>query len=148
MEQLLYELVNLFCEWLTLQEMSNLLSTNKYFCQLIRQNHFYLFCKVPFLRNNDTYIYKLMKRFNYFRRFYLSYHKKYDTKLTFGNACVDGYLSIAKWLIQLFPEINILSYDNYAFRLACDGGYLEIAKWLKTFCSDYHIIKESPDIIW
>ena len=44
----------------------------------------------------------------------------------FRNACYYGYLEVAKWLLQVKPDIN----NEMAFRCACVKGHLEVAKWL------------------
>ena len=48
----------------------------------------------------------------------------------FKFACLFGYLNVAKWLIEIKPDIDISSENNYAFRTACYNGNLNLAKWL------------------
>ena len=46
----------------------------------------------------------------------------------FIDACKNGHLDVAKWMIQFDP--NVRANDDEAFRLACKNGHLDIAKWL------------------
>ena len=48
----------------------------------------------------------------------------------FGEACKNGHLKVAQWLLEIKPDINISAYEEYAFRGACKNGHLEIAQWL------------------
>ena len=156
MDQLPCELIDLVCEWLTIEEMSNLSSVNKYFRQLIQQNHFYSFCresfdsfcKESFDKNKGNYIRNLMQHFNYFCRFYVCHPKKYGENWIFEVACEGGHLEVAKWLIKILPKINIRAVSDYAFRNACANGHLETAKWLTNICSNYVITQESPEILY
>lgn len=132
MELLPNELIDLVCKWLTLKEMGNLSSTDKYFRQLIDQNQFYSFCKVSFDTNDEIYICNIMRHFSYFCRFYSCYPKKYDNFGTFRIACREGHLAIAKWLIKIYPYI-VFSENceiDFAFINACSSGHLKTAKWL------------------
>ena len=48
-----------------------------------------------------------------------------------------GHLKVAKWLLEVKPDINISADNESAFRNVCQEGHLEIAKWL---------LKVKPDI--
>lgn len=144
MEQLPYELVDLICQWITLKEMSNLSVMDKYFHQLIERNHFYSFCKKSFTVNKFAcehqfryvdqinYVILLMKRFDYFKRFYMRYAAKYEINVSFifCTACSNGYLKVAQWLEKMFKQIDVRSFNDYAFRWSCARGHLEVAQWL------------------
>jgi hypothetical protein len=48
----------------------------------------------------------------------------------FINACSNGNLLVAQWLLQIKPEINVSLNSEYAFRYACRRGNLSVAQWL------------------
>lgn len=55
----------------------------------------------------------------------------------FQLSCKNGYLEVAKWLIDLgmqknFTPIDIHADDDLAFQWSCERNHLEVAKWL--FC--------------
>lgn len=137
MEYLPYELIDLVCHNLTLKEMSNLLSVNRYFHRLIQQNHFYSFCRGSFDTDEEKYNHNLAGHLKYFERFNLCYPEKYNNNGVFERACLSGNLEILKLLIRIYPKIHIRVGNNYAFQLACIGGHLEIAKLLKQICHEY-----------
>lgn len=39
-------------------------------------------------------------------------------------------MHIAKWLLEIKPNINISVENEFAFKFACSNGHLNIAKWL------------------
>jgi ankyrin repeat protein len=49
---------------------------------------------------------------------------------TFSDCCSKGQLIVAKWLLELYPKINISRLDDYPFVTACANGHLEVAQWL------------------
>jgi ankyrin repeat protein len=53
-----------------------------------------------------------------------------DFDQLFRTACEYGRLDIAKWLLQIKPDINISADDDEAFQCACGNGHLDVAKWL------------------
>jgi len=53
-----------------------------------------------------------------------------DEECAFLLACVKGQLHIAKWLLQIKPNINISVHNEEAFRCACESGHLHVAQWL------------------
>jgi ankyrin repeat protein len=48
----------------------------------------------------------------------------------FLQACENGSLDIAQWLLSFKPDINISAKNEYAFRKACKNGHLTVAQWL------------------
>ncbi len=50
--------------------------------------------------------------------------------LTFFEVCRNNHLDVAKWLISIYPQIDISHRENYIFYQVCSNGYLEMAKWL------------------
>ena len=63
-----------------------------------------------------------------------------DDYSTFIHTCLQGRLSISKWLLQIKPNINIASDKSHAFRGACYNGHLEVAQWLYSLNSTIDII--------
>lgn len=136
MESLPCELIDLISQWLTLQEMLNLSLTNKYFCLLIQQNHFYLFCNKSFNMNREIYIRNLMQNTNYFSRFYSNHSEKFDCNWIFKLTCMHNKLEIAKWLKEICPQINIRSDNDIILQNVCRFGCLKIAKWIIEICPE------------
>lgn len=153
MDQLPYELVDLVCEWLSLQEMSILSTVSKFFSFFLNQNYFYSFCKVSFLQyyldslssrkssddkkaTKEKCIRKLMKHQIYFKRFYLCNTKTYKVCETFDIACSQANLQVAKWLKQNYPQIFVYEDDDdaeeptYNIVRVCMKGHIEFFKWL------------------
>ena len=68
-----------------------------------------------------------------------SYKKiKFDNEM-FINACENGHLDVAKWLLQFNPDVH--TWNDYAFRSACENGHLDVAKWLLQFNPNVHTWK-------
>lgn len=130
MEKLPRELINYICQWTTLKEMSQLALLNRYFYQLIKTNPFYRFCKKSRARCTDVYIYNLSKNYNYFRRFYMCYSKKYEKTLFFQQACKNGNVKIVKWLLKVCPQMDIQMIIDSCFKDVCENGHLKIAQLL------------------
>jgi hypothetical protein len=59
----------------------------------------------------------------------------------FTVVCLNGYLEVAKWLLQVKPTINISADNDCAFRCACHNGHLEVAQWLSQ-------VKPDIDLSW
>lgn len=55
----------------------------------------------------------------------------------FSDACANGHLEVAEWLLQVKPDINISASNEDAFRMSCINGHLNVAKWL---------LQRKPDI--
>ena len=56
-------------------------------------------------------------------------------------------MDIAKWLLQIQPNINISAENDEAFRDACENGHLDVAQWLCTINSSYQIQTENNKIV-
>ena len=65
-----------------------------------------------------------------------------DFNNLFSTACQYGQLDMAKWLLQIKPDIDISTNNDYAFRWVCYKGYLDIAKWLLQIKPDINISAE------
>ena len=61
----------------------------------------------------------------------------------FRNACENGHLQTAQWLLSVKPSINISADYEYAFRWACVKGHLETAQWLLTLKPSINISAEN-----
>jgi ankyrin repeat protein len=48
----------------------------------------------------------------------------------FCSACSGGSLEIAKWILEIHPELDISASNEYAFCCACENNHIEIVKWL------------------
>ena len=90
---------------------------------------------------SDTYrfqnkFYDLIKFGNleFLQGFYYSNSYRIDVSAendrAFSYACEFGQLEIAKWLLQIKPNIDISADNEYAYRYASRNGYLKVVKWL------------------
>ena len=64
---------------------------------------------------------------------------KFDIQM-FIDACSNGHLNVAKWLLQFNPNVHAL--NDEAFRSACKNGHLDVAKWLIQFNPDVHVLND------
>lgn len=62
-----------------------------------------------------------------------------ENEQAFSYACEFGKLEIAKWLLQIQPNIDISAENEYAYRYASRNGHLEVVKWLFEIKSDIDI---------
>ena len=51
-------------------------------------------------------------------------------ELKFISYCEQGQLINSQLVYEKYKNIDIHSYDEYAFRLSCENGHIEVAKWL------------------
>ncbi len=58
----------------------------------------------------------------------------------FALTCQNGHLEVAQWLLQINPTINISAINEHAFRSACFNGHLEVAQWLRSLMPFKYII--------
>lgn len=61
-----------------------------------------------------------------------------DYVYAFCSACGYGRLEVAKWLLEVKPDIDISADDENAFCCVCAHGHLHAAKWL---------LEIKPDIV-
>ena len=66
-------------------------------------------------------------------------HFSSHNECAFRSACKNGHLEVAKWLLSIKTDINILIQNEYAFQFACQEGHLEVAKWLLSVKPDIDI---------
>ncbi len=66
-----------------------------------------------------------------------------DNEFAFCQACINGYLDVAKWLLTFKPDIDIGVYKNSPFHYACNFEHIEIAKLIYSLKPD--VIKESGE---
>ena len=59
----------------------------------------------------------------------------------FSNACWCGHLEVAKWLLQVKPDINISIDNEYAFRWTCANRQLNVAEWLQSLNPYLYVIE-------
>ena len=62
-----------------------------------------------------------------------------DYVYVFCSACGYGRLDVAKWLLEVKPEIDISINYERPFQWACGEGHLEVAKWLLEIKPDIDI---------
>ncbi len=60
-------------------------------------------------------------------------------KKTFGIACKEGNLDVAKWLYDNVPGLDISAHKDFAFRMACEYNRIDVIKWLYTVKPDIDI---------
>ena len=65
----------------------------------------------------------------------------------FKYACESSRLEIAKWLLQVKPDINISDQDEYVFKNACTYNDLEIAKWFMELDYEKYYVRIFNDSI-
>jgi ankyrin repeat protein len=53
-----------------------------------------------------------------------------DNNHVFRTACANGHLVIAKWLYEINPYIDDISW-KYAFINGCTNGHLNVVEWLR-----------------
>jgi hypothetical protein len=59
----------------------------------------------------------------------------------FRNACLNGHLHVAQWLLEVSnQDIDISANNEEAFHLACSNGHLEVAKWLQSLKPHLYVI--------
>ena len=56
--------------------------------------------------------------------------ENYEIEKGWIYACNNGNITLGKWLLEVYPFINISVDNNSVFYYACISGNLEIAKWL------------------
>lgn len=72
-----------------------------------------------------------------------------EDEFAFQIVCRDGYLDIAKKLLELNPNINISAFNDYAFKNACRKGHLEIVEWLQSLNPErYQYTIDASGKIW
>ncbi len=60
-------------------------------------------------------------------------------KKTFGIACKEGNLQVAKWLYENVEGLDISAHKDFAFRMACEYNRIDVIKWLYTVKPDIDI---------
>ena len=48
----------------------------------------------------------------------------------FRYVCASGHFDVAKWLYELYPNIDIHEYGDFAMVFASHNGHTEVVKWL------------------
>ncbi len=61
------------------------------------------------------------------------------TNFLFGGVCFNGFTLIAKWLLEIIPDIDVHFEDDLSFRHSCIQNHLETAKWLLENFPDINI---------
>ena len=62
----------------------------------------------------------------------------YNDECAFRHACYNKQLDIAKWLLNVNPDIHI-SVFNDAFQQSCRMGHLDVVEWLISVKPDIDI---------
>ena len=64
---------------------------------------------------------------------------------TFRLVCIHRHLRIAKWLLEVNPDINISANNNQVFQWACFIRELKMAQWLQSLKPNLYIIEYNKD---
>ena len=56
--------------------------------------------------------------------------ERYYNGRIFESICFYGKIEVAKWLLNNFPNIDVSTDEELAFKNSCSQGHLELAKWL------------------
>lgn len=48
----------------------------------------------------------------------------------FENACFEGHLDLAQWLLSVKPDIRISTKEEWLFKIVCMKCYFHVAQWL------------------
>ncbi len=83
--------------------------------------------------NNDNKYNKNNEKYNEYKPDSMIYNE------CFYRACVDGSLEMAKYILELKPEIDISCYNEKIFRDVCEYNQIEVAKWLLEIKPDINI---------
>jgi len=70
---------------------------------------------------------ELIKNINIYNNYRIIKNKN---NFAFCWCCRNGYLEMAKWLLEVKPDINIAEEDYFCFLEACCNGHIEVVKWL------------------
>lgn len=65
----------------------------------------------------------------------------------FCNACVNGHLEVAKWLLKVKPNINISIKNDDAFKSTCKNNFVQIAKWFTILDLKYFVVINNNKIV-
>ncbi len=82
--------------------------------------------------NGQLWIAKMLFYFIPHMRKYISYN------YTFRVICSHGHLEVAKWLLEVHP--NMIPNYEFEFALTCQNGHLEVAQWLRSLKPFQYII--------
>jgi len=58
----------------------------------------------------------------------------------FDIACKNNAINTAKWLLSMYPDIDITRNDNRIFKLCCNSDRIMICKLLKKICPWYALV--------
>lgn len=130
-----YEVDNLILHKLAIGDICNLIQTNKYWQK--RMGWLIEDYRKASKRSYGPYtIFSEACRMNFLRLAQWLWENSNCSismrciEMGFLYSCKNGYLETAKWLLKIYPDIDIRWQDDHAFCLACIYGRLEIVKWL------------------
>ena len=62
---------------------------------------------------------------------------------SFIKACSNGHCTVAKWLLETEPNINVSVNNHEAFHSACENGHIEVSRWLEELLPEKYSVGDT-----